>query len=134
MSDSQANLATVRRYLKALEEGETGPALAGFFTDDVVQIEHPNRLKPNGDRRDRTALKRDAGTGARILARQHYDVVTALVECDRVAIEVRWEGEMAIDAGPLKAGTTLVVHSAMFFTFRDGRIASQRNFDCVEPF
>ena len=134
MSDSQANLATVRRYLKALEEGETGAALAGFFTDDVVQIEHPNRLKPNGDRRDRTALNRDAGTGARILARQHYDIVTALVEGDRVAIEVRWEGEMAIDAGPLKAGTTVVVHSAMFFTFRDGWIASQRNFDCVEPF
>lgn len=134
MPDGQANLALVRRYLKALEDGGTGAALAGFFTDDLIQIEHPNRLKPNGDRRDREAMKRDAGTGAKILARQRYDVVNALEEGDRVAIEVRWEGEMALDAGPLKAGTTLVVHSAMFFTFRDGRIASQRNFDCVEPF
>ena len=130
----EANLATVRSYLKSLEGGKTGAALAGFFADDIVQIEHPNRLKPKGDRRDRSALSRDSQVGAKIIARQHYDIVNALAEDDRIAIEVRWEGTMAVDVGELKAGATLVVHSAMFFTFRDGKIATQHNFDCVEPF
>jgi len=128
------NLTTVRHYLKSLEDGVTGAALAGLFADDIVQIEHPNRLKPRGDRRDRSALSRDSQVGAKIIAKQRYEIVNALAQDDRVAVEVRWEGTMAVDVGELKAGATLVVHSAMFFTFRDGKIATQHNFDCVEPF
>lgn len=134
MSVEDPNLAMVRRYLKAIEDGATGAVLAEFFTDDVVQIEHPNRLKPNGDRRDRSALARDSVKGQEILQRQSYVITGAVAEADRVAVEVRWEGVVAVPMGELAAGGTMVVHSAMFFTFRGGRIASQHNFDCVEPF
>ena len=134
MSDDPGNLATVRRYLKALEDGVTGGALVSLFADDIVQIEHPNRLKPHGDRRDKSAMGRDAERGVKILERQAYTILNALAQDDRVAVEVRWEGVLAIPMGELQPGGTMVVHSAMFFTFKDGKIASQHNFDCVEPF
>lgn len=51
----QANLATVRRYLAALERGVTGEALAAFFTPEVVQEELPNRLVELGAVRGRSA-------------------------------------------------------------------------------
>ncbi len=44
-----------------------------------------------------------------------------------------WEGELAIDAGPLVRGTRLRADIAMFFEFRDGRILRQENFDCYGP-
>jgi ketosteroid isomerase-like protein len=134
MAGEPANLTMVRRYLKAIEEGATGPELLGLFCDDIVQVEHPNRLKPSGDRRDRSAMGRDAVKGQSLLARQHYEITNTLCEGDRVAVEVRWEGVMAVPIGALPAGGTMVVQSAMFFSFRDGKIASQHNFDCVEAF
>jgi ketosteroid isomerase-like protein len=46
------------------------------------------------------------------------------------ATRVRWTGTLAVDAGPLPAGTRMEAHSAMWFTVRDGRIARQENYDC----
>jgi hypothetical protein len=43
-------LSFVQRYLKAIEQGVTGEALAEFYTPDVLQEEYPHRLLPNGDR------------------------------------------------------------------------------------
>lgn len=134
MADAEGNLALVRCYLKALEEGATAEVLTRLFTDDIVQIEHPNRLKPNGDRRDRAMMSRDSERGREILRSQSYAITNALAQDDRVAVEVRWEGVMGVPMGDLQPGDAMVVHSAMFFTFADGKIASQHNFDCVEAF
>jgi hypothetical protein len=50
-----------------------------------------------------------------------------------VALEVLWVGKLAAPFGDLKAGSEMRVHSAMFFEFKEGKIMSQRNYDCFEP-
>ena len=54
-----SRLDLVRRYLAALEAGAIGDDLARFYTDDVVQEEFPNRLMPQGARRDLAALQEE---------------------------------------------------------------------------
>ena len=51
---------------------------------------------------------------------------------DRVAVEARWTGVLAVTVGTLAAGVEMKASFAMFFRFRDGRIAMQRNYDCFE--
>ncbi len=57
----------------------------------------------------------------------------AVAEGDRVAMEVRWTGTLAVAMGSLPAGGTMRAHFGVFLYFRDGKIAGQRNYDCFEP-
>jgi len=47
-------------------------------------------------------------------------------------VEARWTGVLAVTVGTLAAGVEMKASFAMFFRFRDGRIAMQRNYDCFE--
>jgi ketosteroid isomerase-like protein len=47
-------------------------------------------------------------------------------------VEVLWTGILAVPFGALTSGSEMKAHLAMFFEFRDGRIALQRNYDCFE--
>ena len=134
MTPDEANLQIVRAYLTALERGVAGAGLGDWLHPEVVQVEHPNRLKPDGDRRNRTAMMADSLKGAQILRRQTYVITEALACEGKVAIEVLWEGELSVAMGSLTPGDTLVVRSAMMFEFKDRRIVAQRNYDCVEAF
>jgi len=42
-------------------------------------------------------------------------------------------GKLAISFGSLQAGSEMRAHSAMFFEFKDGKIVSQKNYDCFKP-
>jgi ketosteroid isomerase-like protein len=127
------NLATIRTYLKALEEGAVGEALARFFTPDARQVELPNRLNPSGGASDLPTLLRRAEQGQKLLRSQRYVVQSELAQAQRVAIEAIWTGTLAVPLGALAAGATMKAHFAMFFELRDGRICLQRNYDCFEP-
>jgi ketosteroid isomerase-like protein len=133
MADTDANLAVARAYLKALEENRPQDARA-FFADDIVQVEHPNRLKPNGDRRDAAQMAADGQRGLQILERQTFEVLNAIAQGDRVALEVKWTGVLAVALGELKPGDAMTCWSGVFLDFRDGKIAGQRNHDCFPPF
>jgi hypothetical protein len=50
-----------------------------------------------------------------------------------LSIEVLWTGILALPFGSLSVGSQKRAHSAMFFQFKDGKIVSQRNYDCFEP-
>jgi len=63
MPDSD-NLQLARRYLEALERGESGDSLA-FFAPDVVQEEFPNRLTPKGHGETLPPCGRRASAAAR---------------------------------------------------------------------
>ncbi len=133
MATDHPNLATARRYLEALEQGVVGSALAEFFVPDVLQEELPNRLLPAGARRDLDAILAGAERGKQLMAAQRFEVRQAVAEGDRVVMEVRWTGTLALAMGSLPAGGTMRAHFAVFLDFRDGKIAGQRNYDCFEP-
>jgi ketosteroid isomerase-like protein len=123
----------IRTYLNALQNGEAGEALRRFFTDDVRQVEMPNQLNKRGQESDLNHILQRSQQGLKVLQRQQYEIVSAMAQDDRVAVEARWTGVLAITLGTLDAGTEMKASLAIFFRFRDGRIALQRNYDCFEP-
>jgi ketosteroid isomerase-like protein len=126
-------LELTRRYFAALEGGATGEALAAFYAPEVVQEEFPNRLSPLGARKDLAAILAAASRGQQMMAVQRYEILEVVASGDRVAVEFRWAGTLAIPVGSLPAGCEMWGHFAVFMEFRDGRIVAQRNYDCFEP-
>ena len=127
------NILLVREYLQALADGEAGESLGWFFTEDAIQIELPNKLNPAGGRSDLATMKKRSEEGQHILKQQSYTVKSAVADGDQVAVEAEWVGVLAIPLGSLPVGYEMKAHFAMFFEFRNGRIAVQRNYDCFEP-
>ena len=127
------NLAIARRYLEAIENGAEGGALAEFFTKDIVQEEFPNRLSPIGQHRNLQALLDAARKGKKIISHQKYDVLNAIADGDRVAMEVFWSGLLAVPLEGMPANSQLRALVSIFFEFRDGKIYRQHNYDCFDP-
>jgi ketosteroid isomerase-like protein len=128
------HLRLVRDYLRALESGADEAKLAAFFAPDVEQREYPNRLVERGVVRDLEQLLAASRKGRAVIDEQRYVVSSAVVEGERVALEVKWSGRLKVALGTLAPGDTMVADSAMFFRVRDGRLAEQHNFDCFAPF
>jgi ketosteroid isomerase-like protein len=126
------HLNTVRRYLKTIEDG-TFADLADLFTPDMVMEQLPNRIYPQGLRGTRSQMADAFERGRKLLSHQTYEIKNALVNENSVAVEVLWTGTLALSFGTLTAESKMRAHSAMFFEFKDGKIASQRNYDCFEP-
>jgi ketosteroid isomerase-like protein len=126
-------LELTRRYFAALEAGTTGDALAAFYAPEVVQEEFPNRLLPHGALRGLDAILRAAERGQQVMTSQRYEILRALADGDRVAVEFRWAGTLAVPVGGFAVGAEMRGRFALFMEFRDGRIVSQRNYDCFDP-
>jgi ketosteroid isomerase-like protein len=120
-----ASLATSLH--RALEAGESGPALRRHFTADAVTVEHPNLIKPTGARTPLTEMLANSRKGADLLSSQKYDVHSAQVCGDTAILRLTW-------TGVLRDGKQLVAHIAQFVDTRDGLISSIETFDCYEPF
>jgi ketosteroid isomerase-like protein len=127
-------LALVSRYLAVVESlpADPGP-LTGLLHPDFEQTEYPNALNPRGQRSDRADCLRRLGQARAILASQRYLVRGAIEGPSGLAVEATWEGTMAVDAGPLKAGQVVRAQFCMVFELRDGKVFRQRNYDCFEP-
>ena len=132
-STDAEDLALIRAYLQALEAGEAGASLSRFFSEDVQQIELPNRLNPNGQTSDLSSILKRSEQGLKVLRSQRYEIVSELASDNHVAIEARWTGILAISLPGLEAGSEMKAHFAGFFHVLDGRILRQRNYDCFEP-
>ncbi|NYF50293.1 nuclear transport factor 2 family protein [Tunturiibacter gelidoferens] len=127
------NVSVVHAYLNALQSGEAGDDLRRFFTDDVRQVELPNQLNRRGQVSDLEDILKRSQQGLKILQQQQYEVISEMALGDRVAVEARWTGVLAVALGTMAAGTEMKASFAMFFRFRDERIAMQRNYDCFDP-
>jgi ketosteroid isomerase-like protein len=125
-------LRLAREYLESL--GKTDE-LAGlrFCADDVVQIEFPNRLVPNGATRDLAALRDAAERGRKVMTAQRFEVVNAIASGEQVAVEAMWTGTLAVPLGSIPAGGEMRARFAIFLTYRDGKIVRQHNYDCFDP-
>jgi len=128
------NLDLVRRYLAAVADPAETPATLGrFMHDEMVFDELPNAVVPRGARRDRAAIAAAWEKGAQVITDQRYDVIGALTEGARVAVELVWTGTLKVPYGPRPAGAQMRAHVSAVFELRDGRILRQRNYDCYEP-
>ncbi|MGA8669173.1 MAG: hypothetical protein WB679_04825, partial [Terracidiphilus sp.] len=71
MTDEEGrNVATVRKYLAALQGGDAGDSLREFFTEDVRQIEMPNRLNSSGQESDLELILQRSLRGLQLLQHQ----------------------------------------------------------------
>jgi len=127
------NLETARRYLEALELGAQGPALAEFFTKDVIQEEFPNRLSPIGVHRNLNAILDAARKGRQVIRAQKFEIMNSIADGDRVALEVFWSGFLAVPVDTLPADAQIRAHFSLWLEFKDGKIARQHNYDCFDP-
>ena len=125
-------LRLAREYLESIGRDDELGGLR-FFADDVVQIEFPNRLLPNGATRDLAALRDGAERGRKVMTAQRFEVVNAIASGEQVAVEAIWTGTLAVPMGSIPAGGQLRARFAIFLTYRDGKIVRQHNYDCFDP-
>jgi len=128
------HVAFLERYLRAIETFAPPDVVRGFFAPDVLQEEFPNKLFASGRRHDLAAMLAASEKGATLLSSQRYVLKKSVSEGDDVAAEIEWTGVLKVGFGAVAAGTTMRAALGMFFTFRDGKIASIRNYDCYYPF
>lgn len=128
------NLQLVLDYLRAIEERADETQLAAFFAPDVRQHEFPNRLVERGAARDLEQLLAGSRKGRTVVQNERYTIKHALVDGDRVAVELTWTAELTVPLGSLPVGATMTAHCGFFFRMQAGRIAEQHNYDCFEPF
>jgi len=131
---STSNVARTRQYLQAVASMGPPENVSAFYTPDVVIQEFPNRIAPNGRVRRAADCRAAYEQGRKILQSQRYDVQRIVEAGDEVAVELEWTGVLAVPVMNLPAGSEMKAYVAMFLTFHDGKIASQRNYDCYPPF
>lgn len=131
---TSSNASRARQYLQAVASLGPFETLADFYTPDVVIQEFPNRIAPHGRVRRAADLRPAYEQGRQILQSQSYKVVRILEAGDEVAVELEWSGILALPVMNLPPGSEMKAFVAMFLTFRDAKIASQRNYDCYPPF
>ncbi|HKU41172.1 MAG TPA: nuclear transport factor 2 family protein [Polyangiales bacterium] len=133
-NDPSQNLSVARRYLALLERNLRDPELAELFAPEFELREYPNRLNPAGRTLSRAQVLANTEKAAQLSIEQRYDVRHAVASDDFVALEVEWTGRFNIPFGSTPAGQPLRAASGMFLRFREGRLVSQHNYDCFEPF
>src|SRR5262249_6856401 len=97
------------------------------------QEEFPNRLLPNGARRDLAGILAAGDRGQQVITGHRYELLSIVVEGDRAAVEFIWSGTLVVPVGPLAVGAVIRGRFASFLEFRDGRIVAQRSYDCFDP-
>ena len=127
-------LAITKNYLKALEEGKTADELDVYYSESVEQIEYPNRLLPNGAKRNLNDLKDASLRGKNVLINQNYDIQKSYVFGNTVILETIWTATIAVPLGQIPSGGQMKAYFAQFIEFENGKIVRQRTYDCFEPF
>lgn len=127
-------LDTVKKFLNAIESGTGFDDVAQYYHPDVEQIEFPNALSKTRTVRDLEAIKTGFERGKSVLQREYYQIINAYTDGNTVIIEAQWTGVLAIPIGEKKPGDEMKAHFAQFYTFKEGKIIQQKNYDCFEPF
>jgi hypothetical protein len=60
-----------------------------------------------------------------LLKRQSYTVRRVIESGEHVAVEVKWNGVLAVPVMNLTAGSAMKAFVAMFFTLREGRLCGK---------
>ncbi|MCC6457718.1 MAG: nuclear transport factor 2 family protein [Caldilineaceae bacterium] len=130
----QANLTTACRYLELIENFAPPAELEEILHSDVSLEEYPNLLMPTGSKRDFAGMSIGPQQGRKILTTNRYEIMNAFAAGDWVTLEIVWTGTLAIPLGSMAAGTELKAYIATFLQFKEGKIITQHQYDCYEPF
>jgi ketosteroid isomerase-like protein len=133
VGESADNLLQARGYLQAIESGADFDEIAKFLAPGIVLEILPNRLQPSGSRDDLAGMRRSSERGKRVMTSQRYEIRNELATGDQVGLEVDWVGTLAMPYESIPGGGQMRARFAMFLRFREGKIISQRNYDCFEP-
>ncbi len=125
------NIATTQAYLAATDAFDPDAA-ALHLAPDVIQTEFPSITAPAGTQSRHDSIVTGVREAGYFLHAQRTEVTSILARGDDVAIEAVWTGVLKGAMGPLKAGDTLRIYTASCFAFRDGKIAVQRTYNCIE--
>lgn len=132
MTAPAENLAIARQYLKTIESGGAIDELAQFFASEVTLEIFPSRFFPKGSRSNLQGIRTAAERGKKVMANQSYEIKNALASSDQVALEVEFIGTLLASFQHIPAGGQMRAHVAIFLTFKNGKIISQRNYDCYD--
>jgi ketosteroid isomerase-like protein len=130
---TSSNASRVHQYLQAVAAMGAPETVADFFAPDVIFHEFPNRIVLQGRISRFADLDAAYEQGRKLLKSQEYKVQRIVEAGDEVAVELEWRGILAVPVMNLPAGSEMKAFVAMFLTFRDGKIALQRNYDCYPP-
>lgn len=131
---TDSNLSRARRYLELLGRDVTDPELATVFHPEYTFYEKPNRLNPKGRVMKAAELSALTAKAKQIILEQRYVIRSELAAGDEVALEVDWVGRFNVAFASTPAGEPIRATCGMFLTFRDGKLYSQRNYDCYDAF
>lgn len=127
------NIQVVERFLAAFNRRwPTQDELAALVAPDVVFIERPNLMNRAGSERDAAAMRAGIERGRQLLAWQVYEIRDQLASGESVVTRMRWSGELAVDAGPWRAGTRLAAWCVAHYRLAAGRIVHIEQHDCYE--
>ena len=127
------NIDVVDRFLAAFTlRWPTEDELAALVAPDVVFVQRPNLLSPAGSTSDAAAIRDGIAQGRELLAWQAYEVRDHVASGDTVVTRMRWEGELAIDAGPWPAETRLAAWCVGHYRLAAGQIVHIEQHDCYE--
>ena len=128
-------ITITRNYLAAIERGASFDEMAQYYAPDCVQEEFPNRLVANGAKRTLADLKAASERGVKAVEDQRYEVLNIFGQDNQVVAEVQWSARVLMPFGSLKPGDSMRARFAVFIVFNtQGRIQTQHNYDCFDPF
>ena len=133
MTNPAENLALARQYLRAIESSASAEEMARFFAPEVIVEIFPSKFFPTGSRSNLAGILAASKRGKKVMTSQTYAVRNALASGDQVALEIDWTGTLAVSFQAIPAGGQMRAHFAAFLQYKDGKITSQRNYDCYEP-
>lgn len=115
----------IESYLQAVESHDL-ERVATWLHDEVVVVEHPNKLNPAGKTYDKAALRAAGEQGQALLEAEHYDIRHWVVDGDRAAVQIEW-------SATLKGGATMRAHICSCIVVKEGKIWRQEQYDCFLP-
>jgi hypothetical protein len=127
------NLACALAFIAAFDRRwPTEEELRALLTPTVRFVQRPNLVSPAGSESDFAGIVAGVAAGRQLLGWQSYEVRDHVTQDDRVVVRIRWRGELALDADPLKQGTELSAWCVAHYRLEDGRIAEIEQHDCYD--
>lgn len=113
--------AIIQSYIDAYNRKDVA-ALVACVTDDI-RFENVSNSGQGMKIEGRAAFGELAEQAVAMFTSRHQTITNAVVDGDRVALEVDWTGTPAVDLGSMKAGEPIAMRGASFMTITEGLLA-----------